>query len=439
MSKLAINGGEPIRKEYFPEYRTIGKEEISAVNKVMETGVLSRYFGSFDYNFMGGPKVKELEDKLKDFYKVKYALLVNSCTSGLYAAVGALQLEPGDEIIVSPYTMTASATAAFVFNHIPVFADIDPDNFCISPKSIREKITNRTRAILLPQIFGNSADMDEILEIAKEFNLYIIEDCAQVPFGKYKDKLSGTIGDIGVFSFNYHKHIHTGEGGFILTNNEELYNKMALIRNHGEVVIQNEDAIKQFKLSSISNILGFNFRMCEIEAAIGLEQIKKVEYLIDERINNCNYLTSKLKDIKGIIPPYHHDYVKHNYYVYAIKYESENFGGLERNKFAEAVKAELKPTISREDEGVLMGVGYVKPLYFLPLYQNKKLFGNSNIPWCFNENNISYEKGLAKVCEEMHYKKLITTELMTPGMSKEDLDDVINAFYKVAENYKELL
>lgn len=439
MNKLAIKGGTPVRKELFPEYNTIGNEELEAASKVLKSGVLSRYLGAWHDDFMGGEQVRSLESEAALFYGAKHALAVNSNTSGLFAAVGALPIEPGDEIICSPYTMAASATCAFVFNAIPVFADIDAVNFCISADTISKVISKRTKAIVVPHIFGNPAEMDEIMALAKKHNLFVIEDCAQIPFGQYKGRNVGTLADIAVFSLNYHKHIHTGEGGIILTSNKTFYDRMRLIRNHAEVVIGNDQARETLEIGNISNLLGFNFRMCEIEASIAKEQLKKVKRLIDERLDNCNYLANGLKGVKGLSIPNLPDHSRPNYYVFPILYKKEELGGLSRNAYVHAVKAELQPTKLREKEGVLIGEGYVRPLYLLPAYQQKIMFGTAGVPWTFNEREISYSKGTCPVCEDMHYNRLITTELMRPGMNRKDLDDVIAAFKKVSDNHQELL
>ena len=153
-------------------------------------------------------------------------------------AIGALDIEPGDEIIVPTWTMCASATAILHWNAIPVFADIDPENFCISPSSIESNISPFTKAIMAVDIFGQSADIDQIMSIAKKHNLKVISDTAQSPGAIYKNKLAGTLSHIGGYSLNYHKHIHTGEGGVLVTNDDNLANRMRLIRNHGEAAIQ---------------------------------------------------------------------------------------------------------------------------------------------------------------------------------------------------------
>lgn len=275
MSKvLAINGGTPVRTQLFPAYNTIGEEEKKAVMKVLDSGNLSQYLGAWTHDFLGGPTVRAFEEEWSRVTGVKHSISVNSNTSGLFTAVGAIGIQPGDEVIVSPYTMSASAIAPLVYGGIPVFADIDPLTFCMDPKSIEARITSRTKAILVVHIFGHPADMDSIMALAKKYNLYVIEDCAQAPMGKYKGQPVGAIGDLGVFSLNYHKHIHTGEGGVITTNSTTLAERCQMIRNHAE----NVTAPREEK--DLTNLIGYNYRMTEIECAIGIEQLKKLPSLL---------------------------------------------------------------------------------------------------------------------------------------------------------------
>ena len=305
MSKLAILGGDPIRTKPFPIYHSIGDEEKQAVMEAMDGKVLSAFLGTWSENFYGGPRVRALEEAWADYFGVKHAVSVNSATSGLYAAVGAAGISPGDEVIVAPYTMIASATAALVYGGIPVFADIDQEIFCITPESIRERITPYTKAIIVVDLFGHPADMDEIMDIASENNLLVIEDAAQAPGAKYHGRNAGTLADIGVFSLNYHKTIHSGEGGMVVTNDDELAERVRLIRNHAEVVVGNKGT------RDLVNMVGFNYRMTEIEASIANSQLKKLEDLLLPRIEAADYLTERLGELKGIQTPLVRGGVRH--------------------------------------------------------------------------------------------------------------------------------
>ena len=260
--KLAINGGKPVRTNPFPAHKTLGEEEITQVSEVIRSGVLSKFLGAHHDDFYGGPQVRAAEKEWAQHFGVKHAISVNSNTSGLICSVGAIGIQPGDEVIVCPYSMSISATAPMFYGGVPVFADIEPEFFCMDPKSIESCITHKTKAIIVVDLFGQPYAAEEIGELARKHDLKIIEDCAQAPGAKFGDKFAGTLGDIGVFSLNYHIHIHTGEGGFVVTNDDNLCERIKLIRNHAESVVAARDT------KDLSNMLGFNFRMTEIEATI---------------------------------------------------------------------------------------------------------------------------------------------------------------------------
>lgn len=434
MAKLAINGGKKVRTEKFPPYLPIGKEELENTKKVFESSIFSRFLGCWHEDFYGGPQVQALEKEWAEFFNVKHAISVNSATSGLYCAVGAIGTEPFDEIIVSPYTMCASATAPLIYNAIPVFADVEPDCFCLDVNSIEEKITDKTRAIIVVDILGQVYNQ-EINELAKKHGLKVIEDCAQAPYAKYKDNFAGTLGDIGIYSLNYHKHIHCGEGGIIVTNDDELANKLRLIRNHAEAVVEAKGE------TDFVNMIGFNYRMTEIEAAIAREQLKKLPKLVEERIKNIKYIEENLKDVHCLTMPKIRENTAHVYYQHAFLFD-EKIAGIHRNKFVKAVQAELMPITLRETEGIKISGGYVKPLYLAPMFQEKMAYGTKGFPWNYAEKEngriYNYELGLCPVCEDLHYNKLIAHEYMRAGLSKADLNDFITTVKKVWENIDEL-
>lgn len=429
---LAILGGAPVRSKIFAGYNTIGEEEKQAVLGVLDSGKLSKFIGGWNQYFYGGDQIQAFEKEWAEYFNVKHAITVNSCTSGLYAAVGAIGIEPGDEIIVSPYTMAASATAAVVFGAIPVFADIEEDHFCLCPKSVESKITSKTKAIIVVDIFGNPYNATEINRIAKKHNLKVIEDTAQAPGAKYNGQFAGTLADVGVFSLNYHKHIHTGEGGVVVTNDDVIADRIRLIRNHAEAVVEAKNE------RNIVNMIGQNYRMTEIEAAIGRCQLKKLNNLLEKRKKNVKYLVNELTKIPAITHSGPRENSEHSYYVLPFKFHSSLAEGIHRNNFIKAVRAELAPTQYREGEGPLLTMGYVKPLYLLPMFQQKIAFGSKGFPFSLNPS-ISYEKGLCPVVEKMHFEEIFLTSLMEGQLSQEDLDDVVKAFYKVWENRKQLI
>lgn len=422
-----------MRKKLFPAYKYIGVEEKAAVNRVLDSGILSRYLGCWHDDFYGGPEVQAFEKEWAQYFGVKYAVAVNSCTSGLIVALGAVGISPGDEVIVSPYTMSASASAPIWYGGIPVFADIEEKYFCLDPASVESRISPHTKAIIVVDIFGQPYDAEKINAIAKKHNLVVIEDCAQAPYAKYNEKFAGTLGDIGVYSLNYHKHIHTGEGGMVVTSDDKLAEKLQLIRNHAEAVVEDKG------MKDLVNMVGQNYRLTEIQAAIGREQLKKLKKLFDERVVNCDYLATELSKIDGISSCQVRVGASHSYYQQPMLYDEEKIG-ISRDIFIEAVKAELSATELREGEGPQLGCGYTKPLYLLPLFQNRIAIGSHGYPFNLaKDRKISYKKGICPVAEKMYERSLFSNELMRPPVSRDDLDDVVRAFKKVWENRKELI
>lgn len=423
MSRLAINGGTPVRTTPFPRYNTIGEEEKRAVAAVLDSGVLSGFLGTWSPAFYGGPNVQRLERDWEAFFGVKHAVSVNSGTSGLYAAVGAAGVGPGDEVIVSPYTMTASASAAIVYGAIPVFADIDEDTFCITPATIRQRLSPYTKAIIVVDLLGHPADMDGIMEIARERNLVVIEDAAQAPGATSNGRHAGTLAHMGVFSLNYHKTIHTGEGGIVVTDDATLAGRLALIRNHGEVVVKDKG------VEDIVNLVGFNYRMTEIDAAIGIEQLKKLPALHPPRVACAQFLTERLRSFPGLRTPVVKEGVVHGYYRYALRFD-EDVVGVSRDRFVDALNA----------EGIPMVKGYTEPLYLEPMYQKRIAFGKDGFPFTYPgwKGTVSYEPGICPVIERLYYKELMCTDVIHANTTEADLMDVVRAFEKVYENRYQL-
>lgn len=433
MPKLALLGGKPVRTRLFPAHNFIGPEERAAAMRVVDSGILSRFIGAWHPDFLGGPEVKAVEEEWAAAFEARFAVSMNSATSGLYAAVGAVGAGPGDEIITSPYTMIASATAAVVYNAVPVFADIDPATYTLSARTIEARLTPRTKAIVVVHIFGQAADMDPIMELARARGIKVIEDCAQAPFALYKGRPVGTLGDIGVFSLNYHKHIHTGEGGVCTTNDEELCDRLRLIRNHAEAVVERKG------VANLVNMIGFNFRLGEIEAAIGREQLRKGPSLIRQRQDNVRYLERQLAGLPGLTMPQVGPAGDHVYYVHALSYDAAATG-VPRSLFVKALRAELPASELRAAEGPLIGEGYVKPLYTAPMFRQMVGYGTVQCPFrCPHySGQPDYADGSCPNTEAAHYYRVITHELMRPPMGNADLDDVAAAFIKVAESYSEL-
>ncbi len=428
-SKPAILGGPQVRTMPFPKRRTMGLEEKQAVSEVMDSDVISAFFGSPGELFLGGPKVKKFEEQWALQYGFKHAISVNSWTSGLMIALGSVDIEPGDEVICSCYTMSASASCCFFYGAIPVFADVEPDTYCIDPDSIEKLITPRTKAIIVVHLFGGIASMDRILALAEKHNIKVIEDAAQSPGIKYKGKPVGALGHIGGFSLNYHKHIHTGEGGMLATNDDNIATKARMIRNHGE------NCIESLGVEDFSNYVGGNFRLTELQAAIGIEQLKKLDKYVSTRQNLAAHFTCNLASIDGLLVD-QNDNPNNAYYMYPLKYDSAKIG-LSRKLFVKAVLAEL-PTPSDFEDTALAG-GYLKPLYLNPIYQKQIAIGKKGFPFSMNKDiKYDYSKGICPVAEKLYEKELLLSPLIREPLSISDVDDIVAAIQKVIDNAKDI-
>ena len=419
MSKLAIFGGSPVIDRALQHYNSVGQKESEAVRKVLESGCLSAFYGSWGDQFFGGPMVQSFEKAWSDHFRVKHSVSVNSATSGLFAAMGAVGIQPGDEVIVPPFTMSATAMAPLIYGGIPVFVDIEPETFCLNPDLVREAITEKTKAILAVNLFGHPARLKELKEIAVENNLKLIEDNAQAPLAEENGKYAGTVGHIGVFSLNYHKHIHTGEGGMCVTNDDELALRLQMIRNHAE------NMVESLNTTNLVNLIGFNYRMTELSAAVGIEQLKAIDQHVRYRTDIAKILSKGVEGISGLTPPVIRQGCRHVFYLWALKYNEDEIG-VSRTLFSEALSAEGFPHF----------VGYVRPLYLLPIFQKKIAFGNNGYP--FNLSKVTYEKGSCPVTERLYEKELICYETCMYSVDSQHLNLFIDAIQKVYEHRHEL-
>lgn len=289
----------PIAKPYITE------KERQYVDEVLNSGFLSL-----------GPKYKEFEKKFAERIGVKYACAVSSGTAGLHLAMIAAGIEPGDEVITSPFSFIASANCILYVGAKPVFVDIDPDTYNIDPNKIEEKITDKTKAIVVVHIFGQSADMTSIKKIAQKYNLKIIEDACESIDATHNGKRVGTFGESAVFAFYPNKQMTTGEGGMIVTNNEDVYNMCSSLRNQG----RSED------MQWLDHkYLGYNYRMDEMSAAVGLAQLEKLDHMINKRIEIAELYKKYLEEYVDLvqIPKLGKDN-NHTWFVYVIKIKNNN-------------------------------------------------------------------------------------------------------------------
>jgi len=404
---LAIMGGQPLRSEPWPVYNTIGEEEKREVLEVLDSGVLSAFIASCGQSFYGGQKVQVLEKEWSSFFDARYSVSMNSATSALYAALVACGVGQGDEVIIPQLGMSAAAAVIKITGAEPVFVDCNPQTMLVEPQSILSHITTRTKAIIAINLAGQVASMDIINSIAKENGCFVIEDNAQAINARFNGKFAGTIGDIGVFSLNCHKIIQSGEGGIACTDDEDLANKLRLVRNHAE------KCLGGFNLEN-EKIFGLNLRMTEMEAAVAVRQLKKLAPLTEETIKLADHLRSNLK-IDGIAHPLINDGSTHVYYIYHWCY-LEDLIGISADLFSKALQEEGFPVFAH--------YGYLMSM--LPPF-----ICNHSINYD-EYNRIHYPGALYAV------KNSLWTMGIRPGISFNDIDLLIAAFHKVYAKKEQL-
>ncbi|MFX1258840.1 MAG: DegT/DnrJ/EryC1/StrS family aminotransferase [Promethearchaeota archaeon] len=372
-------------------------EEKKAVIRVMNSQMLT---------LLAGHEVETFEKEFAEWIGVKHAIGVNSGTAALHIAIASLDIGPGDEVITSSFTFIASASSILHHNAIPIFADIDEMSYTLDPKSVKEKITDKTKAIIPVHLAGITADMGGLMDVALDNNLYIVEDACQSHGAKWNGKKVGSIGDLGTFSFYPSKNMTTGEGGMITTNSDKLAEQCRLLRHHGEPSWY------------VYNRLGWNYRMTEIEGAIGRIQLKRIDDYIKFRNENARYLTEAVSDLKGIDPPYVPDYCKpaFNYWIGRIRPE---IIGLNKQQFIEKFPRSK--------------VLYPKPLYETELFQKKKAYPKG-CPWSCNfyGKELDYSKIRLPVVDKVA-KEIFALDIY-PKISKEELDDMVSIMKKLTKN-----
>jgi len=357
-------------------HQWIDNEDIKAVVKVLKSDWLTQ-----------GPVVEEFEKSIAKYCGVKYAVAFSSGTSALYSAYMAGELKEGDEVITTPLTFAATSNMICFCHAKPVFADIEKDTLNIDPKDILKKITKKTRAIATVDFAGNPCNYQEIFKIAKDNDLLLIEDACHAFGAQYKGKKTGSFADMTIFSFHPVKHITTGEGGMVVTNNKVFFERLKLIRNHG-MIKKPENGPWYFEIENPS----FNFRITDIQCALGLSQLNKIEKFIAKRKEIAKIYTESFKNIEGIIIPTEEHLAKSSWHIYPIRVNAEK-----RMKIFEML----------QKDGIKVHVHYM-PLHLHPFY--KKQFG--------------YKEGDFKNAEE-YYNSAITIPLF-PKMTKKEINYVIS-------------
>ncbi|MHC4496123.1 MAG: DegT/DnrJ/EryC1/StrS family aminotransferase [Planctomycetota bacterium] len=409
--KLAIKGGKAVRTKPFQSWPIWDKSAEKDIIAILRSG---------DWFRGRGETVTKFENAYAELLGAKRCVCTVNGTNSLLTALHVLDVGVGDEVIVSPYTFIATYNVVIGSAALPVFADTDPETFQIDPDKIEERITERTRAILPVHILGIPANMDKIMAIAKKHNLVVIEDACQGWLGEWRGKKLGTIGDLGCFSFQNSKHLPCGEGGAVVGNDDELMDRVWSYHNCGR-------PYRSVKKTSNYPIIGTNRRMMEYQAAVGLSQIKRLEGDTQKRNENAKYLTSKIKDIPGIVAHKLYDGVTRcAYHLYPFRYKKEQFNGAPRQKFLAALSA----------EGIPCSGGYG------PQYRDELIevaLKSKNFTRSFSKARLNkYRRELDfpandQLCQEAVW---LSQTLLLGG--KKDMDDIANAIAKVAENKDQL-
>jgi hypothetical protein len=401
MTDLAINGGIPVRKKPFPAWPLFSDDEIAAVSRVLQSGKV---------NYWTGEEGRLFEKEFAESIGVNYAVAVMNGTVALEAALMALDIRDGDEVIVTPRSYIASASCAVMRRAKPVFADVDRDSQNITVQTIEKVITRRTRAIITVHLAGCPCDMDEIMPLAKKHGLAVIEDCAQASGAFYKGRPVGSFGDAAAFSFCQDKILTTGgEGGMVVTNNEDIWSKVWSYRDHGK----SYDAVysNDFKSGSFFKWLhesfGTNWRMTEIQAAIGRVQLRKLPDWIARRRRNADILTKAFLDIPALRVTMLPDHVSHAYYKYYVFVKPEMLqAGWNRERIIIALNA----------EGIPCFTGSCSEMY---------------LEKAFDANGMRPEKRLP-VAEELGETAMMF--LVHPTLSDDDMKDMVRATQKVLDS-----
>ena len=370
----------------------VGDEEISAVAEVLRSG-----------RYVQGPRVAEFEQAFAEYLGVSHAVAVCSGTAALHISLAAYGLGPTDEVIVPPLTFFSTVTSVLHQNAIPIFSDIESASYCLDPEDLARHVTERTKAIIPVHLFGHPTDMDGINAIAEEHGLVVIEDCAQAHGAEYHGQKVGSIGHVGCFSFYATKNMTTGEGGMIVTDDEEIAEKCRMIRNHG---MAGRDS---------HLVLGYNYRMGEMSAAIGSVQLRKLDLMNADRIRNSEYLLSRLDDIPWLRVPKINMDTKHVYFWCPVQIDEPTLG----------VSTKDLVGVLRE-RGVEVRQRYDEPLYRQPLLTDRSGYPLS----CEHYSGAPDYTSVSLPVVEAVAGKMIGLP-NHPKLSQDELDKVLEVFHGI--------
>lgn len=388
--------------------RLMGNEEIHNLTEVIRSGKLFRHGGQFVVRF---------EEQFARRHGVKHGIASTSGTAALHVAVGALQPNPGDEIITSPITDMGTIIPIVYQNAIPVFADLEPDMYCMQPGSIARQINDRTAAIIVVHLFGQPTDMDAVLGLARDRGIPVIEDCAQAYLTEYHGKLAGTMGTFGCFSLQQSKHMTAGDGGITITNDDELAIRARLFADKGW---PRDPGARRYEM------LGLNYRMNELTGAVACAQLGKVETVVSRRRAAADTLTARINAIEGVNPPRVRDNCQHSYWQYPITIDEQALG-VSPADFTRALSA----------EGIPASVGYIgHPIYMMKPLRERTAFGASHCPWeCQGASRrIEYRENDCPNTVEILRRIIIIP--WDENYTERDVNDIADALDKVAAHFR---
>ena len=396
MLEPAIINGKPVRSSFLHPFKhSIGEEEIDEVVDTLRSDWITT-----------GPKTFKFEEMFSKTVNSKYAIAVNSCTAALHLAIVALGIGKGDEVITTPYTFAATSEVVINENATPVFVDVEKDTYNIDPVKIEEKITDRTKAIIVVHYAGQACEMDKIMDLAEKYDLYIIEDAAHAIGSKYKDKRIGSIGDFTCFSFYATKNITTAEGGMITTKHGDLADKIRMLSLHGI----SKDAWKRYSSEGSwyyeITYSGYKYNMSDLQASIGIHQMKKLDQMQKRREEIAEKYNRAFGQIPQITTPTVKKYTTHAWHLYPVQVNSELLS-INRNEFIEALKA----------ENIGTSVHFI-PLHLHPYYKEKYGFKGDDFP----------------IAESLYNNEISLP--IYPKMEDKDVEDVISAVKKIINYYE---
>lgn len=405
-SELAVRGGEAVREESFPEWPVWDDQERQALDDVLESGTWG----------VNGSQTEKFCEEFAEKHEADHAVAVTSGTTALQVALKAVGVGPGDEVIVPPYTFVATASAVLDCNAVPVFADVEPDSLCLDPDAVESQLTDRTAAVIPVHLGGRPADLEGLREVCDSHDVSIVEDCAQAHGSRLSGDALGTIGDVGCYSFQSSKNVSSGEGGLILTNDDDIFRRAWSIHNVGR--IPEGDWYEH-------PVLGSNHRITEFQAAILRQQLDRMDDQLSHRERSAHRLDDGLSSIDGIVPQSDHpDTTTRAYHLYIFRFDRSAFPGVDKGAFLEALGA----------EGIPAGSGY-RPLYDEDLFA--RIEETAPVICELAETIPNYDEVHCPETERAAEEVCWMPQRVLLG-SDEDIDDIVHGIEKVANAAEQL-